>query len=231
MARKTKFSAQLAGIAIAALPLLAACGGQMTGRVYEPQKVHPITVSSQVETQAITIDSGKIDLIATDRARLDAFVREFIQAGGETFEITIADGGGKAKERSAVVEHLQRQLLRMGLRSDEISIKHVESTSANGPVVLSFERFRVAYGDCGNHPRGAGQVPLNDMALDFGCATRTNIAAMASNPADLDRPRRLQPADAMRRSMVIERYRAGESTEASRGENEDAGSIRALVEQ
>jgi len=57
---------------------------------------------------------------------------------------------------------------------------------------------------------------------------RANIAAMVVNPADLERPQAEQPSDATRRGRVIKNYRAGEATEATRGEGESASSIRAL---
>jgi hypothetical protein len=39
-----------------------------------------------------------------------------------------------------------------------------------------------------------------------GCATRRNLAALAENPRDLERPRQEAPRDAMRRDGVISQY-------------------------
>jgi hypothetical protein len=39
-----------------------------------------------------------------------------------------------------------------------------------------------------------------------GCATRRNLAALAENPRDLERPRQEAPRDAMRRDAVISQY-------------------------
>jgi type IV pilus biogenesis protein CpaD/CtpE len=45
-----------------------------------------------------------------------------------------------------------------------------------------------------------------------GCATRRNLAALAENPRDLERPRQETPRDAMRRDAVISQYGQSRST-------------------
>ena len=51
---------------------------------------------------------------------------------------------------------------------------------------------------------------------NFGCAVTANIAAQVANPHDFLAPRAEDPADATRRSVVLDKYRRGEksSTEA-----------------
>jgi pilus assembly protein CpaD len=44
----------------------------------------------------------------------------------------------------------------------------------------------------------------------FGCATTNNLGVMVANPADLERGRPLDPADAEAASLSIQRYRVGE---------------------
>ena len=77
-----------------------------------------------------------------------------------------------------------------------------------------------------NMPTAAN--PSNMQHPDFGCSLRTGIAAMVSNPADLERPRTRQPSDGTRRARVIHNYRAGQPTESTRGANEQSNSIREL---
>lgn len=49
-------------------------------------------------------------------------------------------------------------------------------------------------------------APSPDMDWRPGCATRRNLAALAENPRDLERPRQEAPRDAMRRDAVISQY-------------------------
>jgi pilus assembly protein CpaD len=59
--------------------------------------------------------------------------------------------------------------------------------------------------------------PLNLPYPNFGCAQQHNLAAQIVNPADLLGPRTAAPADAERRTVVMEKYRQGQSTGAERG--------------
>jgi pilus biogenesis lipoprotein CpaD len=49
----------------------------------------------------------------------------------------------------------------------------------------------------------------NQPVYNAGCATQRNLAAMVDNPADLVQPRAETPAYTMRRTTVVEKYRAG----------------------
>ena len=51
---------------------------------------------------------------------------------------------------------------------------------------------------------------LGDPSL--GCAHQNNISAMLVNPADIDNPRDMGPADAKRRTEALSKYRSGEDT-------------------
>src|SRR3546814_11206295 len=44
----------------------------------------------------------------------------------------------------------------------------------------------------------------------FGCTTAYNLGVMIADPADLERGRELDPADAERAGLSIQRYRVGE---------------------
>ena len=46
---------------------------------------------------------------------------------------------------------------------------------------------------------------------NLGCATQRNLAAMVDNPADLVQPRGETPAYTGRRTIVLDKYRRGES--------------------
>ncbi len=62
---------------------------------------------------------------------------------------------------------------------------------------------------------------------NHGCATQRNLAAMVDNPADLVQPRGETPAYTMRRTTVMEKYRAG-SPPATQYPDADAGKISDL---
>jgi pilus assembly protein CpaD len=55
---------------------------------------------------------------------------------------------------------------------------------------------------------------------NFGCAQQHNLAAQIANPADLLGPRTMAPADADRRSVIMDRYRQGKTTGAEKSGDE-----------
>lgn len=67
--------------------------------------------------------------------------------------------------------------------------------------------------DCGNI-----QVPdvrlntQNAATPGFGCSHQSNLTVMVSEPADLQRPRAITPADQVARDRVLEAYREGQNT-------------------
>lgn len=67
--------------------------------------------------------------------------------------------------------------------------------------------------DCGNI-----QVPdvrlntQNAATPGFGCSHQSNLTVMVSEPADLQRPRAMTPADQAVRDRVLEAYREGQNT-------------------
>jgi len=70
-----------------------------------------------------------------------------------------------------------------------------------GSDTLARDPFGDAAASCGDDPR----IWLP------GCATRRNIAALADNPADLDRPRREGARDSMRRDALFSGYNRSSS--------------------
>ena len=48
---------------------------------------------------------------------------------------------------------------------------------------------------------------------NLGCANQRNLAAMVANPADLMQPRGESPSYTPRRTVALEKYRAGLSPE------------------
>jgi pilus assembly protein CpaD len=68
-----------------------------------------------------------------------------------------------------------------------------------------------------------GFAPRNEPWPDFGCSTQHNFAAVVADPRDLIEPRTSDPVDSLRRSTVIEKYRAGLATATVDQANADAG--------
>src|SRR5262249_21657402 len=88
-------------------------------------------------------------------------------------------------------------------------------TMAN--LKLRYPKMVASAGPCGLWPVDLGPSQNrkdneNGQYWNFGCAYQRKLAAMVENPADLVQPRGDQPSSANRRSVVLDKYRKGEST-------------------
>jgi pilus assembly protein CpaD len=87
--------------------------------------------------------------------------------------------------------------------------------------VLSFARFEAEAPECAPlWEQDLAHQSNNQPWASFGCATNANLAAMIEDPADLLRPRDMDPRDSNRRSTVMEAYREGAQTHAERTSDE-----------
>jgi pilus assembly protein CpaD len=94
---------------------------------------------------------------------------------------------------------------------------------ANAPLVLSFVRFEAHAPECAPiWEQDLGHQNNNQAWASFGCATQANLAAMIEDPRDLATPRDMAARDSGRRDTVMEAYRAGQQTHATRSADERA---------
>jgi pilus assembly protein CpaD len=69
---------------------------------------------------------------------------------------------------------------------------------------------------CGDWSENVADSSENTMAANHGCAVQSNIAALAANPNDLVRPRKMSRAPAFTRTSAIKKL-GGESAAAAGG--------------
>jgi pilus assembly protein CpaD len=95
---------------------------------------------------------------------------------------------------------------------------------------ISYPRIAAQAGPCGLWPEDIGASWNRDFFenqphWNFGCATQRNLASMVDNPADLVQPRGETAAYTMRRTMVFQKYTAGEATGVQDVQNAEAAKI------
>lgn len=199
-------------IALAAAMALGACEMASNDRLASTDVAarHPIMVTSQTVRLPVFVAGGALP--APDAERLAGFVDEFLRAGGGVLEIAAPQAAGR-EQAIAQASVVREAALKRGVRPDEVQMR-LSDEPAGAPLIVSYERY-VA------HAPACGDLSQNDAANDrnlahpnFGCANQSNIAAMVANPADLVRPRGETPADAARKSQVVQNYRAGQHTES-----------------
>ena len=100
------------------------------------------------------------------------------------------------------------------------------SGDAQAPITLSFVTYAATAMECGtNWTESLSYTPRNMPWPEFGCSTQHNLAAIVSDPRDLIEPRASDPVDSLRRSTVLEHYRAGEPTRTIDDSGKDSGAV------
>ena len=184
---------------------------------YDYRQRHPITITETNRTLQIFVGTSRGDLNATQRAEVTQFAYSWrLEAtGGLAIELP----AGASNERAAAdsVPMIRSILAASNVPPNVIVVRHYPAQGPNiAPIRVSFPRIGAQAGPCGLWPEDIGPSYTRDHfenqpIWNHGCATQRNLAAMVDDPADLVQPRGETPAYTMRRTTVMEKYRAGNS--------------------
>lgn len=221
----TRFHSRPAAIGLCtALGLsLSACSNSGPEFTTNVERDHPVQVVSRQVERPVTVSSENLALSPEDTAQLDRFVADFLQSGSGAIEISVPAGTGRdlALARANVI---RSHVIARGVRPREVQIR-LSDREADAPLTVSYDRYSVKLPECGNFSKPMALEPRNLVSPNFGCSSQRNIAAMVANPADLVRPRDRMPADAERRSLVIQNYQRGDVTESAKSEQAEAAGL------
>lgn len=189
----------------------------------------PIGVKKVTTAVELPGKSGQERLTPSEIRQISDIASAYLVETQGLLVIAIPGGGaddarvlGRAKQMGDLVKHRGVPASRMMLRVAR------EDTSANGPIVISYDRLVVTVPECGFWDRESSHDKTNTNQPNFGCSIQRNIGLMIDNPRDLIEPRKTTATrDATRSSVVLKAYRAGQATGAIRARVESATSITA----
>jgi pilus assembly protein CpaD len=184
---------------------------------YDYRQRHPITMTETNHTLQIFVGTSRGELNAAQRAEVAQFAHSWHResTGGVAIELP----AGATNERAAADSvHMIRSILAAAsVPPNGIVVRTYPAPGPNiAPIRVSYPRIAGQAGPCGLWPQDIGPSYNRDHfenqpVWNHGCATQRNLAAMVDNPADLVQPRGETPAYTMRRTTVMEKYRAGSS--------------------
>ena len=182
---------------------------------YDYRQRHPITMTETSHTLQIFVGTSRGELNAAQRAEVAQFAHSWRHeaSGGVAIELP----AGATNERAAADSvHMIRSILTAAsVPPNGIVVRTYPAPGPNiAPIRVSYPRIAGQAGPCGLWPQDIGPSYNRDHfenqpVWNHGCATQRNLAAMVDNPADLVQPRGETPAYTMRRTTVMEKYRAG----------------------
>jgi pilus assembly protein CpaD len=216
----THSNSVLRGCAALAALVLAACAAPVNGPedAMTVEQRFPITVEPHMEMVRLPFNAARGGLDQAGGADLERFARDYLDNGSGSLAIA---GSRRNPDAPGTIAD---RLVALGVPRDRIMIGNPDNADTGDDVRLSYIRYQAHAEACGDWSVNLGSTSANKISPNFGCATQHNLAAMVADPRDLVTPKPLDPNDAQRRLTVLEKYRKGETTVATKAA-EQSGSI------
>ncbi len=213
-------SFQLCTAAILAV-LLAGCN-RTTAVVAEAypfdyRERHPISLYEGPKTVEIFVGSRRGGLTPSQRADVLSFAHGWRHQAASGILIEVPQSRPVAVSANTTMREARSILMATGIPAGSIGVRGYRPPPGALPTIrLGYSELMAKAGPCGLWPKDLGisidsTDNRNEPYWDYGCATQRNLAAMVANPADLVQPRGETPPYEARRSVMMDKYRTGES--------------------
>ncbi len=181
---------------------------------------HRIEVTQTAERLEVPVAVGSLS--PTARQQLRAFASGYLRYGHGALVLSTPSGAPNSDDASVLANETRNALVEAGISYAAVAGSTYDaSASPNAPIIISFSRYEAQAPECAPlWEQDLAHQSNNQAWASFGCATQANLAAMIEDPADLMRPRAEDPRDSARRGVVMDAYRAGETTHSERTNDE-----------
>lgn len=185
--------------------------GQKVAVARTPTEQFSVRTEDRPET--LLLAAHATGLSPAQRAAAADYARRWAEQGSSDIVIEAASTGGPAAYTTshAVAEAMRQE----GVPAGAIRIIGYDAPS-DAPVRITFQSPVAKVDACNRSWDRLTATGKNQPYANFGCTTKANLAAMIANPADIDHPREMTPADAARRQAVLDKYRNGEVTSSAK---------------
>ena len=201
-----------------------------TGAMSDFRQRHPILLVEKDRTLQVFVGSAKSGLTPDQRVEVVAFAQTWRDDGTGRFVIDRPSAARNPAAATAVVGEVRSILHAMGVPDSAIRVQYYRADRHLLAVVrVKYPHLAAQAGPCGQWPYDLGPTveSYHFENIDYwnlGCATQRNLAAMVANPADLVQPRSETAVYRARRTIVLDKYRKGESS-ATTYSDSDKGKI------
>lgn len=193
------------------------------------QQRHPIAIKEGERTVELFVGRARGGLTPAQRADVASFAHAWRREATGGIIVEVPAGTENARAAHEALGDVRSILAASGVPAGAVATRPYRPVDPRimATLKLNYPKMTASAGPCGLWPNdigpGAGRPYIeNDSYWNYGCANQRNLAAMVDNPADLVQPRGETPVYAARRSIVLDKYRKGESTAAANADSNKA---------
>lgn len=191
---------------------------EVTGAVPEDYRTnHPILIEEQIAVIDIPVSANSARLTESAKANVAFFAQSFTQSGASVIAVVAPSGSPNQVAAAAAAVEIEDVLRRSGVPASAIDYRVYPASAAEriAPVRIAYNRVAAHTAPCRPWSDQMTVNTQNEHYGSYGCASQQNLAAMVTNPLDLLYPRGMTPADAARRTSVLQMYRSGSPLQSS----------------
>ena len=196
---------------------------------------HPIAITESDRTVEVFVGNARGGLSATQRSDVIALGNTWLREGTGAIIADVPVNTPNARAAADSYREIHSLLSATGVPARGVTMRQYKPDNPRlfSTIRLTYPRIAATAGPCGVWPEDLGSSVNNKSYLankpywNLGCASQRNMAAMIDNPSDLVQPRPETPAYSNRRSIVLDKYRKGEST-ATVNPDADKGKITSI---
>lgn len=187
-----------------------------------PLDRNPIGVTQKTEFLEVHLNPGDAQLRQVDRNRLSNFISGYNTKGHGPLIMSMPAGSANQQFAVQAIAEAREIAWEHGVEYEEITGNaYGAGGDVTAPIILAYQAYDAVAPDCVSLASlDISDVGSNNELPTFGCAIRKNMAAMIVDPADFLGQRELDPGDTARRAVIMEKFRAGEPTGATRSADE-----------
>lgn len=195
-----------------------------------PLDLNPIQVEKRTEFLEVAIDAQASELSSSDRARIREFLAGYVKRGHGPLVLSMPQVSANPQLAVAAVAEARAIAWDLGVEYEEMTGRaHGAGSPISEPMILAYQSYEAIAPYC--PPKSTvdfSNIDSNNQLPTLGCSVRTNLAAMIIDPGDLLGKRALDPSDLSRREVILEKFRAGETTASARS-NQESGAVSSAV--
>jgi len=195
------------------------------------RKRHQIALRDGSRTVEVFIGQSRGSLTPTQRAEVLSFAKVWKSEATGGIVIDVPSGTQNQYAASQAMREIKSIFAASGVPMQSVAVHpYTPDNPEKFPTLkLRYSTIVAEAGPCGLWPADLGPTltaAYNDNLnyWNLGCSNQRNLAAMVANPADLVQPRAEAPTWTSRRTMVLEKYRQGQSPETNYP-NQNAGKV------